>query len=345
MRSCINQARNGRINLMSDAPPCLLLARRRHHHVRRVLPPVPRPAARGGRPARRRVQAQRRQVRGPQRDHGQVSMAGGGVEGKRLGGAAEDRSAPCRPRLPSRRYRAWAIDPANRHGSGPPAMRPSLPFDGTTTHREMFKGWQLPPRRPALGVQMLGDVAYVLIPPNAPLPAVGRQVFTTVHDHQTEIRVLVLEGDFSQASRCNVLGHLDMTGLPAGPKGARCAAPRALPPAQCAAHWSGRLPVWARALRVCAPAAPLCVQAAPRLRWRTTSTRTACSTSRPATSTRTARSSGEETVLWGVLPGRRAGPCAHRSRPPARTRGVRLSPDAACRLRDGYLVAHVNPGP
>jgi len=117
------------------------------------------------------------------------------------------------------KYRAWAVDPSNRHGHGPPPMRPSLPFDGTTTHREMFKGWQLPPKRPALGVQMVGDVAYVLIPANAAVPAVGRQVFTTVHDNQTEMSVLVLEGDFTQASRCSVLGQFDFQGLPPGPKG------------------------------------------------------------------------------------------------------------------------------
>ena len=56
------------------------------------------------------------------------------------------------------KFRAWAVDPANRTRSGaPPAMQPSLAFDGTTTNREMFKGWQLPPRRPALGIQMAGD--------------------------------------------------------------------------------------------------------------------------------------------------------------------------------------------
>lgn len=76
-------------------------------------------------------------------------------------------------------YRAWALDPANRRGGPPPPMRPSLPFDGSTTNRDMFKGWQLPPKRPALGVQMVGDAAYVLIPANAPVPAMGRQVFTT----------------------------------------------------------------------------------------------------------------------------------------------------------------------
>ena len=45
---------------------------------------------------------------------------------------------------------------------------------------------------------MHGDAAYVLIPANAPIPAVGRQVFTTVHPNQSEISLLVLEGDFTQ---------------------------------------------------------------------------------------------------------------------------------------------------
>eukprot|EP00798_Chlamydomonas_sp_ICE-L_P013343 gene13343-19184_t len=117
------------------------------------------------------------------------------------------------------KYRAWAIDTAGRSNGPPPPMRPALPFDGTTTNREMFKGWQLPPKRPALGIQMVGDVAYVLIPANAPVPAMGRQTFTTVRDNQSDISLLVLEGDFSQASRCSALGQFDMTGLPPGPKG------------------------------------------------------------------------------------------------------------------------------
>ncbi len=39
-------------------------------------------------------------------------------------------------------------------------------------------------------------------------------------DHnQTEMRILVLQGDFTQASRCDVLGHFDLTGIPPAPKG------------------------------------------------------------------------------------------------------------------------------
>jgi molecular chaperone DnaK len=50
-------------------------------------------------------------------------------------------------------------------------------------------------------------------------PPTRAQVFTTVHDGQTEISVLVLEGEFTQASRCNVLAQCDMVGLPPAPKG------------------------------------------------------------------------------------------------------------------------------
>ena len=38
------------------------------------------------------------------------------------------------------KYRAWALDPSNKRNGCAPPMRPALPFDGTTTNREMFKG-------------------------------------------------------------------------------------------------------------------------------------------------------------------------------------------------------------
>ncbi|KAG1672498.1 hypothetical protein FOA52_002807 [Chlamydomonas sp. UWO 241] len=115
-------------------------------------------------------------------------------------------------------YKAWVIDTSSRRGP-PPPMRPNLPFEGLTTSAEMFQGWQLPPKRPALGVQMLGDKCSVLIPAGAGVPAIGRQTFTTCHEAQAEISFLVIEGDFREASRCNVIGQFDMTGLPPAPAG------------------------------------------------------------------------------------------------------------------------------
>lgn len=40
-----------------------------------------------------------------------------------------------------------------------------------------------------------------------------------MHDNQTEMAILILEGDLTQASRCNVLGQFDLVGLPQGPAG------------------------------------------------------------------------------------------------------------------------------
>jgi len=115
-------------------------------------------------------------------------------------------------------YPAYEVTQVNQRHM-PQPMLPTLPFEGNSTSKEAFKGWQMPPKRPALGVQMINDKAYVLIPANAPLPAMGRQTFTTVRDNQTAISVLVLEGDFQIASKCGVLGQFDLEGIPIAPEG------------------------------------------------------------------------------------------------------------------------------
>ena len=40
-----------------------------------------------------------------------------------------------------------------------------------------------------------------------------------MHDNQTEMDVLILEGDFNQATLCNVLGQMTISGLQKAPKG------------------------------------------------------------------------------------------------------------------------------
>ena len=57
----------------------------------------------------------------------------------------------------------------------PPPMRPHIPFDGTTTNRDAFKGWQLPQRFPAIGLEILGDRMHQLVPPDAKLPFTGER--------------------------------------------------------------------------------------------------------------------------------------------------------------------------
>lgn len=54
-------------------------------------------------------------------------------------------------------------------------MRPHIPFDGTTTNRDAFKGWQLPQRFPAIGLEILGDRMHQLVPPDAKLPFTGER--------------------------------------------------------------------------------------------------------------------------------------------------------------------------
>lgn len=52
-------------------------------------------------------------------------------------------------------------------------MRASVPFEGGSTSKADFQGWQLPAHRPALGVHLVGDKAHILIPADATLPAIG----------------------------------------------------------------------------------------------------------------------------------------------------------------------------
>lgn len=47
---------------------------------------------------------------------------------------------------------------------------------GTTTVQESFKGWQMPAKRPSLGVAMVGDQLFTLIPAAASVPCMAKQV-------------------------------------------------------------------------------------------------------------------------------------------------------------------------
>lgn len=96
-------------------------------------------------------------------------------------------------------------------------MRPRVPFDGTTTNQDTFRGWQLPPAFPGIGLEIVGDRMHTLVPKGARLPYTGRHVFSTVNDSQTELCVLIYAGDSNEASKNELLGQFDMTGLPVTP--------------------------------------------------------------------------------------------------------------------------------
>jgi hypothetical protein len=46
---------------------------------------------------------------------------------------------------------------------------------GTTTHRALFKGWQLPPHRGSLGIATVGDAFLSVIPSSAQAPCSVKQ--------------------------------------------------------------------------------------------------------------------------------------------------------------------------
>ena len=39
-----------------------------------------------------------------------------------------------------------------------------VPFEGTTSYADNFKGWQLPASRPSIGVVLKGDAVHTLVP-------------------------------------------------------------------------------------------------------------------------------------------------------------------------------------
>jgi hypothetical protein len=93
-------------------------------------------------------------------------------------------------------------------------MRAHVPFQGSTESRDAFKGWQLPPAFPGIGLEILGDRMYTLIPRGATLPFTGKHVFSTVHNEQSEICILIYAGNSAKASENELLGQFDLTGLP-----------------------------------------------------------------------------------------------------------------------------------
>ena len=56
---------------------------------------------------------------------------------------------------------------------------------------------------------------HTLVPTGATLPFAGKHVFSTVHDDQREICILIYSGNDSVASRNELLGQFDLSGLPA----------------------------------------------------------------------------------------------------------------------------------
>ncbi len=100
-------------------------------------------------------------------------------------------------------------------------MAASVPFNGNSTSHADFQGYQLPNRRPALGVHMVDNKTaihkmHTLIPADAELPATGSAVYTTWNDGQTEMSIKVLKGNDPVPNKNKIVGQFDMVGLPPG---------------------------------------------------------------------------------------------------------------------------------
>lgn len=83
----------------------------------------------------------------------------------------------------------------------------------------MFKGWELPKKRPTIGIAMVGDQQHVLIPSTLTVPCHGKQIFTTVHDNQPHMSFVIYAGESRVASSNRQLGQFQLKGVPPAPFG------------------------------------------------------------------------------------------------------------------------------
>lgn len=70
----------------------------------------------------------------------------------------------------------------------------------------------------SLGIETNGNVMSVLIKRNSILPIKKEQTFTTAADDQTDVSIVVCEGERALTKDCNCLGRFDLTGIPPAPR-------------------------------------------------------------------------------------------------------------------------------
>jgi molecular chaperone DnaK len=123
---------------------------------------------------------------------------------------------------------ANAAGAAARSGTGTPAF-----LEGRPAKRLVFDVSEPkppgPPPRPApllidvtplsLGVETVGGFCDVLIAANTPVPCDRTRTFATAADGQTTVTLRVSQGESKRFAENTCLGELELTGIPAAPRG------------------------------------------------------------------------------------------------------------------------------
>ncbi|MCG3174616.1 MAG: Chaperone protein DnaK [Myxococcota bacterium] len=70
-----------------------------------------------------------------------------------------------------------------------------------------------------LGIAVAGGYVRVLIPANTAVPVEKTENFTTVRDDQTQVKIIVLQGEAERVENNELLGEFSLDGLPPKPRG------------------------------------------------------------------------------------------------------------------------------
>ncbi|XWS39308.1 hypothetical protein CRYUN_Cryun18bG0040300 [Craigia yunnanensis] len=70
-----------------------------------------------------------------------------------------------------------------------------------------------------IGIRANGNTFVPIIPRNTTMPARKELMFTTVHDNQTEVLIVVYEGEAEKAEENHLLGYFKIMGIPTASKG------------------------------------------------------------------------------------------------------------------------------
>jgi molecular chaperone DnaK len=71
----------------------------------------------------------------------------------------------------------------------------------------------------SLGLATAGGSLKTVIPKNTTIPTQKSHSFTTVHDNQSTVKIVVMQGDSQRADQNQLLGEFLLSGIPSAPKG------------------------------------------------------------------------------------------------------------------------------